>query len=148
MLKNIGIGILVLIFLGVIFGESGTSENPAKNGSSSNSVQPDKKQVEVIEVTSIKLYREYEQNEISADNKYKGNFVKVTGIIDDIGKDILDSMYITLKGSEFIGGVQVFFEDEDNGVVATLSKNTRVTVVCKVDGLMMNVLCNDAVLVN
>ena len=148
MLKNIGIGILVLIFLGVIFGESETSENPAKNGSSSNSVEPDKKQVEVIEVTSIKLYREYEQNEISADNKYKGNFVKVTGIIDDIGKDILDSMYITLKGSEFIGGVQVFFEDEDNGVVATLSKNTRVTVVCKVDGLMMNVLCNDAVLVN
>ena len=57
-------------------------------------------------------------------------------------------MYITLKGSDILGGVQVFFEDDDNSVVATLSKNTRVTVVCKVDGLMMNVLCNDAVLVN
>ena len=34
MLKNIGIGILVLIFIGVIFGEGESSKNPAKHDSS------------------------------------------------------------------------------------------------------------------
>lgn len=152
MFKNIGIGILVLIILGVIFGENETQENPAKNGSTSNTAQSGEKssskKVEVIETTAIKLFKEYEQNEISADNKYKGKFVKVTGQIDDIGKDLFDDMYITLKGSEFFGGVQVYFDDADGNVVASLTKNTRITVVCKVDGLMMNVLCRDAVVVN
>ena len=142
MLKNIGIGILVLIVIGIIFGENETQENPAKTEGKSSS-----KKVEVIEITSINLSKEYEQNEISADNKYKGKFVEVSGQIDDIGKDILDDMYITLKGSNFMNGVQVYFDDGDGNIVASLSKNTRVTVVCKVDGLMMNVLCKDAVLV-
>ena len=67
----------------------------------------------------------------------------MTGRIDDIGKDAMDNMYVTFKAGDFFG-IQVYFNDEDTGRVANLSKGSSITVVCKVTGKMMNVLCDDA----
>jgi hypothetical protein len=139
----------MLIFLGA--GGATQSDNPAKqsrssSSSSSISSTSSAKPVEVQKVSATSLFREYEKNEISADNKYKGKYVEVSGRIDDIGKDILDDMYITLKGSDFFG-VQVYFNEDDSNVVANLSKNSNIKVVCEIEGLMGNVICKDAVIV-
>jgi hypothetical protein len=120
------------------------SENPARQTDSSTS-RAESSEVQVLEVTPSQLFRAYEDNEIKADNTYKGQYVKMTGRIEDIGKDLMDDMYITFPGSDFFG-IQVYFNPEDQSEVANLNKGSTITVVCKVEGLMGNVLCNDAAL--
>ena len=92
------------------------------------------------------MFSAYENNEIKADNTYKNRYVKMTGRIDDIGKDIIDNMYVTFSASDFFG-IHVYFNDEDSGTVSELNKGSTITVVCKVEGLMGNVMCKDAAII-
>jgi ribosomal protein L40E len=137
----------VISFLWMVIalgGAAGTqSDNPARKGSTASSKES--APVEVITVKSSVLYQEYMENEIAADGKYKGKYVEVSGAIDDIGKDIMDEMYITLPGDGFLG-VQVYFPKSDSQVVGGLKKGQRVSVVCKIDGKFGNVMCKDAAL--
>lgn len=92
-----------------------------------------------------KLLAEYSDNEIRADSAFKGQLIQTTGVVDDVKKDIMDSIYVTLgTGRQFeIPQVQCFFDDVHAKKAAALSKGARVTVRGRVDGLMMNVLVKD-----
>ncbi len=57
------------------------------------------------------MFSDYEANEVSADNKYKGKEFNVTGTVKNIGKDILGRPYVTLETSNSIATVQCFVED-------------------------------------
>jgi hypothetical protein len=50
------------------------------------------------EVSSSELYSAYNSNEVAADEQYKDKQVKVTGEVESIGKDLMDTMYVSLKG--------------------------------------------------
>ena len=134
--------VISFVWMFIVLGSAGNSqsENPARQSASNSSASA---KVEIMQVNPSSLFRAYESNEIKADNTYKNQYVKMTGRIDDIGKDIMDNMYVTIKAGGFFG-IQVFFNDEDAGRVSNLSKGSSITVVCKVTGLMMNVLCDDA----
>jgi hypothetical protein len=92
------------------------------------------------------LLSEYKSNEVRADSQYKGNVVQITGIVGDVKKDILGSIYVTLgTGAAFeIPVAQCFFDDRLAQQAATLNKGSKITVRGRVDGLMMNVLVRDA----
>lgn len=91
-------------------------------------------------ITSQQLYNAYDANEVAADQKYKGKILLVSGEIEDIAKDITDTIYITLKGGEYIGSVQCFFSKSYENKAASLSKRQHVTIKGKCDGKMMNIL--------
>jgi hypothetical protein len=95
-----------------------------------------------IVVTAPMLVSEYEANEIAADRKYKGRILQVSGTVDSIAKDILDTMYVTLdSGQEFgITSVQCFFDESAASSLSQLSKGLTITVVCHCDGKFGNVL--------
>ena len=97
-----------------------------------------------IHITATRLFSNYEANEIAADNEYKGNNVVVTGYISNIGKDILGSMYVSLKTDNIIGSVQCMFSKEYNQQLSNLSKGEKVSIFGKVDGKLGNVLINDS----
>lgn len=99
----------------------------------------------IVAVTAPALFAAYDANEISADDKFKGKMLAVTGKIDSIGKDILDTMYLTLSnGEEFaIMGVQAFFEDDAGKQLARLTKGQKVTVLCRCDGKLGNVMLKE-----
>lgn len=97
------------------------------------------------EVSAKELYTAYEQNEISADNKYKGKKLAVTGVIKDIGNDVLNNSYITLKTDNLFGSVQCFLNKKD---VAKLSKGANVTIIGKCTGLFGTVGLKDCKLYN
>jgi len=42
------------------------------------------------------LFADYRNNEISADSKYKGKVLAVSGKLDQVGKDITGDPYLTL----------------------------------------------------
>jgi len=87
------------------------------------------------------LYYTYQQNEVSADNNFKDKWFYVEGAVDDIKKDFMDDIYVTLKTGEIIGSVQCFLDNAD--VASQLHKGQRITVYGKCSGLMMNVLMKD-----
>ena len=98
----------------------------------------------VLSVNSKTLYKDYSNNEIAADDKYKGKIIQVNGTIRDIGNDIMDDAYVTLIGDEFFGDIQCYFNDKLN--VVDLKKGQRITVVGYCDGLFMNVLLKNCIL--
>tara|TARA_X000000368_G_C22798586_1_gene609207 strand:+ start:325 stop:726 length:402 start_codon:yes stop_codon:yes gene_type:complete len=98
----------------------------------------------VLKVTSKTLYKEYNNNEIAADDKYKGKIIQVRGTIRDIGKDIMDEAYISLIGDDFFGDVQCFFPDKS--YLLNLKKGQRVNVIGYCDGLFMNIILQNCII--
>jgi hypothetical protein len=98
----------------------------------------------VLKVTSKTLYKEYNNNEIAADDKYKGKIIQVRGTIRDIGKDIMDDAYISLIGDDFFGDVQCFFPDKS--YLLNLKKGQRVNVIGYCDGLFMNIILQNCII--
>ena len=131
-LKFILVIVLLIIIGTLISGEK--SQSPQSESKESEQ----KTQEALIEISAVQLSEEYDENSISADAKYKGKKIKVSGIIKDIGKDILDTPYIVLEGSQNVFfGVQCMFSREDEAKLASLSKGQRITLICEVSGEMI-----------
>ena len=105
-------------------------------------------QASVHTVTAATLYNDYDSNEVAADLKYKDKVITVSGVVDDIAKDIMDDIYVTLKGDEYFGDVQCFFSDSHTNKAASLKKGDKLTVKGLCTGKMMNVLVRGCVVIN
>lgn len=95
------------------------------------------------------LFMMYRENEVRADAAYKGKVIQTSGVVVDVKKDLLDSVYVTLGTGarrEF-SNVQCFVADSDVSTAAALSPGDNVDVRGRVDGLMMNVLMKECVFV-
>src|SRR5262249_54936264 len=98
---------------------------------------------EPTRVQSTKLFMDYHENAIAADNMYRAPLI-VEGKVKDIGKDIRGIPYLILGDREDVmQGVQLLFDDERGGL-ASLSRGSRVAVRCeRNDGhFVMNVILN------
>ncbi len=102
----------------------------------------------VLKVGLKELLSSYENNEVAADNQYKGKLIEVKGVIGEVKKDILGTLYVTVGTTKEleIPQVQALFEDSANGQLAQLKKGAQITVVCRVNGLMMNVLAEKCII--
>ena len=88
-------------------------------------------------LTADQLFSEYKADEVAADNKYKGRVVLVSGPIRNMGK-FLGNAFIVIGGQGFLDGVQCTVGDSAG--VASLSKDSQVTVKGEVSGKKGNVL--------
>lgn len=93
------------------------------------------------------LLFDYEQNEVAADNRYQGRLIYMDGIVDRIKKDIGDNLYIILGtgGRYQRPSLQAFFSNRMGQELGALRKGDKVAVVCRVTGLMINVLAKECV---
>jgi len=89
-----------------------------------------------IEITASELYRTYEANEVSADEQYKGKKMAITGVVGNIGKDILDNPYISLKVN-YLQSVNCYFSDKNNKIISQISKGQKVTIIGECAGLTL-----------
>ena len=112
----------LIISISVISGQQ--SNNPLNTGTSSSSSSSSSASIEGY-VAAAKIFAEYEANEIAADSKYKGKYWSISGTVNDIGKDILDNMYVSLVGDGVIFGVQAFFDDSEAGVLGSIQKERK-----------------------
>lgn len=102
-----------------------------------------------IKVSARELSQAYKDNKVAADAKYKDKVVEMIGIVDNIGKDILDTPYVILGGSTAsIFGIQCMFSKANEPQLATLSKGQSITLKGRVDGeLIGNVVVRDCTIV-
>lgn len=102
-----------------------------------------KEQEYEIEVTAKELADEFNDNEIRANQNYKGKIAKISGEISDIG-EVLGQTYVVLSNedesfSNFVD-VQCFFKDKDEiNKIAQKNKGDKVTIIGKIDGKSLNV---------
>jgi hypothetical protein len=133
--------LLVLVLIAISIGISAPGSYNVDSGKQADTPQAPSAPRETIKVTATQLADDYKNNEIAADAKYKGNFVEVSGVIDTIGKDIMDTPYVSLTASQYsIVGVQCMFSREDASRLAGLSKGQSVTLRGEVSSKMMNVI--------
>lgn len=92
-------------------------------------------EAELIEITAVDLYAAYDANEVAADLKYKDKTLKITGTVKDIGKDILDRIYITLETDELLRTVCCYISKSSTEAVAQLKEGDTVTLVGKCKGM-------------
>jgi len=122
-----------------------TAPTATPNQNSTQATAP--KVPETIKISATKLYEDYKANEVAADTKYKGKMLEISGTVDDVKKDIVDTMYVTLKGDEYFGSVQCYFDNKYTSQLANLQKGQQLTITGKCNGLMMNVLVKNCEIV-
>ena len=98
------------------------------------SIAPTAYAQEPIKITPKQLADEYDENEIAADQKYKGKILEMSGEIDDFGKGIFDAPYIKLEAG-FLSWVYCYLSKSYEPQLAQLSKGQRVTVQGVCDGI-------------
>lgn len=82
-----------------------------------------------VAVTADQLRREYETNEVSADERYRGRVLVVTGIVKSVKKDILsEEPYVELSAGFM--SVDARFDPEDGGVLGRFLRGDKIIVRC------------------
>lgn len=135
--------IVIIIAVAACSGE-GETEAPDGDNHVDQIVETQPKEI-VIEVSPEDLHTAYQENEVAADAQYEDKLVKITGTIGNIGKDILDDVYITIETGEYLQSVQCYFSDNEQiNTVATLKAGDTVTLIGRCSGLSLtNVIIKD-----
>lgn len=129
---------IVIIILGIAGSQMGSSAKSEVTESSSNT----EVQTPTVKVTALQMVSDYKANEVSADAKYKGKTVEISGTVSTIGKDIMDTPYISLKTSEYdiINQVQCMFGKGDEAELANVSKGDSISLKGEVSGKLGNII--------
>lgn len=146
-LKWFGIAIAAIIVVSILasaLGGNDTSTDKPATGSPSTASDSTPKAPEAIKISAPDLCAAYIENEVAADEKYKGKYLEITGAIDDIKKDITDTPYVALTTDDVIRRVQCMFSKNESSVLAELKKGQQITIIGKCDGLMMNVIIRES----
>ena len=127
-LKWIGIAVVVMIALVAIFGgEKKTSTaDPAAVSEPAKPAEPP------IQVTANELLKAYKDNEVAANQKYKGKQLILNARISRIEAGIGDQPYLVLAaGNEFeFSRPQARLAEDQEAVAATLKKGQQVLLQC------------------
>ncbi|MFA5750782.1 MAG: hypothetical protein WC898_00625 [Candidatus Paceibacterota bacterium] len=139
--------VLAVVVLFIVIGISGGSKTPSQTAEGTNTVKSEP-QKEAIKVSATTLSNDYSANEVSADQKYKTNLVEISGIVYSIGKDILDTPYVSLKGDQYgVMNIQCMFSKNNETELAQVTKGQNITLSGTVSGKMMNIIVNDCKIV-
>lgn len=96
-------------------------------------------------VSPGELMSAYKTNGVAADGQFKDRWVRITGQVDQVSKDISDTIYVTFKSGERFEllSVQCFFDDKFAARAAALSPGQTITVVGLCTGKFGNVLVKE-----
>ena len=125
MMKNL-INITTVILFGILL-------TLGCGGSSVESPAPAKAAEKPIAIDAKALTKEYDDNELAADGKYKGKLLSVTGKISDIS-ETFGSVNVSLEGHQLLQTVMCSFEPSEKQKVAALKKGAIVTLIGTGDG--------------
>jgi tRNA_anti-like len=138
-----GIALLVtFIFVAWVMAQSPDGDGAAPAAARR---MPDAKQVELR-----MLLAEYTDNEVRADAAFKGKLIQTSGVVDDVKRDVLNTVYVVIgTGKQYeVRRLQCFVDEDNANTVASLTKGRRVTIRGRVKRLMMNVLVEDCEVVD
>jgi hypothetical protein len=116
--------------------QSTNSSGKSKDESTNSNSTKRSEESPIIKVSALQLYTDYDANEVSADNKYKGKILQVSGIVGEIRKDFTNNIIVELKVGDIFKKVDCRF-GKDNSETADLSKGQKVTVLGTCSGFLL-----------
>lgn len=141
-----GIAVLGLVLMGVAAPSDG--DRPTMSATEERAAMAEEESSEepaeaLSAISARQLHTEYEKNQIAADERYKDQWVLVTGIVASIGKDILDDPYVALETDNQFMSVQCMLADDAAAEASRLSKGQEVSMRGRVDGKLMGVIVRE-----
>jgi hypothetical protein len=121
------IAILGLSLTGYLF--SRTIAPPSKQ-KTAQYAEPVKSPDGVYSIGAVRLWREYDENEVAADTRYKGHRLSVTGTVVNIERDYEGRPVLHLFGGNAIFPTVATLNKADIPAVAQLKKGDEVVVRC------------------
>ena len=93
-----------------------------------------------MEVDYTILHQEYMDNPIAADAKYKGKILKLTGVVEDIDREIAGNTYVTFNigGQYSFKNVRITFKKSEETKVAQFKKGQTITIKGKCNGTLLS----------
>ncbi|WP_144030654.1 OB-fold protein [Bradyrhizobium japonicum] len=85
---------------------------------------------EVVRVTAVDLFRQYDDNEVATDNRLKGKIIEVSGRVQSINKDFLDHVYVTLATPNQFMSASMHVPKSEEPKMAELRKGQAVALRC------------------
>lgn len=135
------IGILVVLaIIGSIVGP------PAPSGTPASAVADGRTTGDPVTVEEI--LAAYDANGVAAEARFKDRWLRISGRIDDIGTDVLNTPYVTMKRPNDLFGVQAMFQrNKDEALVGAFSKGQSLTLTCKHSGKLGSVILRECTVV-
>ncbi|ECQ7794926.1 hypothetical protein F0Z64_17815, partial [Salmonella enterica] len=91
-------------------------------------------------LTVKSIAKDFENNEITAIEKYKNKPVRIKGVVKKIGLDALGRGVITVSGSNSFSGNLVASVNKKSDWVRETSKGDKIDLICDISGyIMLNV---------
>jgi hypothetical protein len=116
-----------LILAGFIFSQTKASGPKQK---SAQYAEPVKSPDGVYSLGAVRLWRDYEENEVAADTRYKGQRLSVTGTIVSIERDYEGRPVLHLFAGNALFPVMATLNKADIPAAAQLKKGGLVVVRC------------------
>jgi hypothetical protein len=128
MLKNLFLfTVLGMILAGFLFSRTKSS---GSKGKSAQYAEPIKSPDGVLSVGAVRLWRDYEENEVAADTRYKGQRLSVTGTVVSIERDYEGRPVLHLFGGNALFPSMATLNKADIPAAAQLKKGDQVVVRC------------------
>ena len=139
----IGVGALVCLAIFWVSLTSSQSASPALGAeTAAMSESPE------ISLSAAKLWSDYQENEVAADNAYKGKRLLVRGQVSGISKDFLDKTYLTLATPNEFMPVHANLRSEYVSAAAHIFRGQIVSAKCDGGGMIVgSPILNDCSLV-
>lgn len=126
-LKWIGIAFVVLIVIGLIFGD----DKQVATGQSAGAGNQSDPVVEPYKTTARELFAAYEENEVATDLQIDKRPVEIVGIVQGINKDFTDEIVIELTTSNQFMPARINLIEGHEATAASLKKGQKVTFLCE-----------------
>jgi hypothetical protein len=118
---------LGLIVAGFLFSRTMA---PSPKQKSAQYAEPVKSPDGVYTIGAVRLWREYDENEVAADVRYKGQRLRVMGTVVSIERDYEDRPVLHLFGGNAIFPTMATLNKADIPAVTQLKKGDQVVVRC------------------
>ena len=114
------VAVVIIVFAATSGGGSDTAATDSDSSSSATASKP-------VTVTAADLIKQFEDNELKADAKYKGKTLKITGIVEGIDTEMFDEedYVLDLTGGGDFEILAVHVYDIPNEDLASINKATR-----------------------
>lgn len=127
---TLGIGLLCSLIVFVVLnmrGSSSLNTGPLETVHTSRA----------ISVSVPKLWTDYHENEVAADDLYKGKRLVVEGQVASVNKGTADNAYVLLSTYDDLAPIHADIKAEDQAEATTLRIGQVITVDCEGAGMTM-----------
>jgi len=129
------IGFAIIIFISATYNQN---QEKLQSGGTPDTSETEITQPDTSESSYIDAYdiiKDYVDNTVVADTKYRNKTLEIQGVVNDIGKDLIDVPFLTLRGSKFtFQAMRCNFSKADEPILANVFKNQEIVVRGKIAG--------------